>query len=161
MACASARHDAPDLTCSDSPPPRARSYCPASRFDPLSTEKRSTLDAHKAGRPNPLVIGDPRRRDGAFMEPSGRNRWQPVANGTPSKNGSNSRIGNRWQPTATVSDGKEGVRGSSPREGFASSLLVSSFCRLLRRQERDAASTARPRGGQRFRQRANRHVSEP
>jgi hypothetical protein len=30
----------------------------------------------------PLAIGDPRRRDGAFMEPSGRNRWQPLANGT-------------------------------------------------------------------------------
>src|SRR6266498_1632119 len=27
--------------------------------------------------------------DGAFMEPSGRNRWQPVANGTRSKNRSN------------------------------------------------------------------------
>ena len=25
------------------------------------------------------------RRDGAFMEPSRRNRWQPVANGTPPK----------------------------------------------------------------------------
>ena len=27
----------------------------------------------------PLAIGDTRRRDGAFMEPSGRNRWQPTA----------------------------------------------------------------------------------
>jgi hypothetical protein len=55
------------------------------------------------------------------MEPSGRNRWQPVANGTPPKtaqisrsatggkwdtpeNRSNKPIRNRWQPTATVSE---------------------------------------------------------
>ena len=36
------------------------------------------------------------------MEPSGRNRSQPVANGSAPKNGSNEPIGNRWQPTATV-----------------------------------------------------------
>jgi len=29
----------------------------------------------------PLPIGDPGAEDGAFMEPSGRNQWQPVARG--------------------------------------------------------------------------------
>ena len=50
-------------------------------------------------------------------------------------------------PLRTTRDGKEGVRGSSPREGFASSLLISSVRRLWRRQKRGAASTERPRGG--------------
>jgi hypothetical protein len=48
----------------------------------------------------PLAIRDPRRRDGAFMEPSGRNRWQPVANGTRSKTaqiGRSATGGNPWQ----------------------------------------------------------------
>jgi hypothetical protein len=88
--------------------------------DPLSTEKGSTLDAHMAGRRIPLAIGDPRRRDGAFMEPSGRNPWQPVPNGTPPKTAQTSRSatgGNPRQPFR--SDGKEGVNGSSPLEGFA------------------------------------------
>src|SRR5207253_11511715 len=43
--------------------------------------------------------------------------------------------------------GKEGVDGSSPSEGFASSPLISSFRRLWRRQKRGAASTERPRSG--------------
>jgi hypothetical protein len=43
--------------------------------------------------------------------------------------------------------GKERVRGSSPREGFASSLLISFFRRLWRRPIRGAASTERPRNG--------------
>ena len=43
--------------------------------------------------------------------------------------------------------GKEGVRGSSPREGFTNPLLLltSFFGRLLRRQKRGAACTERPR----------------
>src|ERR1700736_757880 len=43
-------------------------------------------------------------KDGAFMEPSGRNRWQPVANGTPPKTAQTSR--------SATGDGKEGVDGS-------------------------------------------------
>jgi hypothetical protein len=43
--------------------------------------------------------------------------------------------------------GKEGVRGSSPREGFGKFLLISSFRRLSRRQKPGAASTERPRHG--------------
>jgi len=80
------------------------------------------------------------------MEPSGRNRWQPVANGTTPENRSNRPIRNRWQPTATVY-GKERVNGSSPLEGFALSLLISSFRRLVGRQKRRAVSTERPRNG--------------
>jgi hypothetical protein len=53
------------------------------------------------------------------MEPSGRNRWQPVASGSQPK---------AAQIAKTV-DGKEGVDGSSPSEGFATSLLISSFRR--------------------------------
>ena len=40
-------------------------------------------------------------RDGAFMEPSGRNRWQPVATGTSSKTAQTGRVatgGNPRQP---------------------------------------------------------------
>jgi hypothetical protein len=44
------------------------------------------------------------------MEPSGRNRWQPVANGTPPKTAQTSR--------SATGHGKEGVNGSSPLEGF-------------------------------------------
>ena len=53
------------------------------------------------------------------MEPSGRNRWQPAANGEAPKR---AKIGGS-QPLATDGnlpsfDGKEGVDGSSPSEGF-------------------------------------------
>jgi hypothetical protein len=48
------------------------------------------------------------------MEQSGRNRWQPVANGTAAKA---AQIGeNRCRG---LRPGKEGVDGSSPSEGFA------------------------------------------
>jgi hypothetical protein len=40
------------------------------------------------------------------MEPSGRNRWQPVANGTAPKTAQKRE------------NGKEGVDGSSPSEGL-------------------------------------------
>jgi len=53
------------------------------------------------------------------MEPSGRNRWQRVANGTPPKPLKQADP----QPVATHGNrfgahGKEGVDGSSPSEGF-------------------------------------------
>ena len=53
------------------------------------------------------------------MEPRGRNRWQPVANGTRSKPLKQADP----QPVAThgnrfAAHGKEGVSGSSPEEGF-------------------------------------------
>jgi hypothetical protein len=63
------------------------------------------------------------------MEPSGRNRWQPVANGTPPKT---AQIGR-----SATGDGKEGVDGSSPSEGSAKAPHVGAFvftstCRFSR-----------------------------
>ena len=58
------------------------------------------------------------------MEPSGRNRWQPVAKCETPENRSIRPIGNRWQPTATVSQrmvkvdhllAKEGVTSLAPQ----------------------------------------------
>ena len=46
------------------------------------------------------------------------------------------------------SDGKEGVNGSSPLEGFRKFLLISSFRCRQRRRERPSASTERPRAGE-------------
>ena len=48
------------------------------------------------------------------MEPSGRNGWQPVANGRPPENRSNKPIRNRWQPTAMLSE-RMVRRGSTVR----------------------------------------------
>ena len=75
------------------------------------------------------------------MEPSGRNRWQPVANRTSPENGSNKPIGNRWQPTATVSE-RMVRRGSTVRvrqralqkprkSGLFTLLLTCTFSRTL------------------------------
>jgi hypothetical protein len=68
---------------------------------------------------------------GAVMEQSGRNRWQPSASAQSSKTASQARI------VAVACDqlpigahGKEGVDGSSPSEGFANFLVISSFCSL-------------------------------
>jgi hypothetical protein len=72
------------------------------------------------------------------VEPSGGNRWQPVANGSAPK----------AAPMSENRCGKEGVDGSSPSEGFENSLLISSFRSLLRRHEQGATSTERPRAGE-------------
>ena len=66
------------------------------------------------------------------MEPSGRNRWQLVANGTGPKT---AQIAYR-QPVATHGNrfgahGKEGVDGSSPSEGFRNALQTGMFLRFL------------------------------
>src|SRR3981189_3620208 len=79
---------------------------------------------------NPFGHRRSRQRDGAFMEPSGRNRWQPVANGTPPKTAQTSRSatvathGNRFG-----AHGKEGVDGSSPSEGSAKAAHGDSLAR--------------------------------
>jgi hypothetical protein len=62
------------------------------------------------------------------MEPLWSQRSQPVATGGKwdgRKNGSNRR--------KPLPGGKEGVDGSSPSEGFAKFLLISSFCLPVRR----------------------------
>src|SRR6266852_4818162 len=56
-------------------------------------------------------------RRGAFMEPSGRNRWQPVANEAPPKTAQTSQSATGGSPRQPF-HGKEGVNGSSPLEGF-------------------------------------------
>src|SRR5438552_1591675 len=111
--------------------------------------KGSTPDAHKAGRARrPLPIGDPQRRMEHLWSPAGAtggNRWQMGHPRKPLKQADP-------QPVATHGNrigahGKEGVDGSSPSEGFVSSLLISSFRPLVRRETRDAASTERPADG--------------
>jgi len=79
--------------------------------------------------------GPPLAQRHAVWSIYGAERAQPVATGgkcDDPENGSNKPIGNRWQPTATASDGKEGVDGSSPSDGFASSMLSASFRDLSR-----------------------------
>ena len=70
----------------------------------------------------PFASGD--RDDGAFMEPSGRNRWQTGRARKPLKQ-------DDPQPVAThgncfAAHGKEGVDGSSPSEGFCFSPARAS-----------------------------------
>jgi hypothetical protein len=55
------------------------------------------------------------------MEPSGRNQWQPVANGTALKTAHPS------ETLAVGCDGKEGVDGSSPSEGFEGSPAIAGL----------------------------------
>jgi hypothetical protein len=63
-----------------------------------------------------LLIRDSGHRYGAFMEPSGRNQWQPVANRKTPETAESSQ--NRCHRLRPVADGKEGVDGSSPSEGL-------------------------------------------
>jgi hypothetical protein len=62
------------------------------------------------------------------MEPSGRNRWRPVANATgptgPEQVSTLATNCHRWQRRA---HGKEGVDGSSPSEGFAKAPDIGAF----------------------------------
>jgi hypothetical protein len=75
----------------------------------LGPERHEQIGRTRAA-PKPLPTGDSRLRGGALMEPSGRNQWQPVANGRAPKMPRTSQ--NRCH-------GKEGVDGSSPSEGFS------------------------------------------
>jgi hypothetical protein len=52
------------------------------------------------------------------MEQSGRNRWQPVANGTAAKAAQIGEKRCRGLRPVAAGNGKEGVDGSSPSEGF-------------------------------------------
>jgi hypothetical protein len=65
------------------------------------------------------------------MEPSGRNRWQSVANGAPAKAPQKAKtvaVGCDQLPEAF--HGKEGVSGSSPEEGLKY-LHIGIFCCLI------------------------------
>jgi hypothetical protein len=74
------------------------------------------------------------------MEPSGRNRWQPLAKGRAPKTAQIRRFATGGNPR----HGKEGVNGSSPLEGFTKLLLFSSFSSRTRRRLGAPASTERP-----------------
>ncbi len=82
-----------------------------------------------------------RAADGAFMEPRGCNRWQSAANPAAAETAKIGQI--RCQRLPPV-DGKEGVNGSSPLEGFSKLLLLSSFSSRTRRRLGAPASTERP-----------------
>ena len=66
------------------------------------------------------------------MEPSGRNRWQPVTNGMRSKTAQTERSATGRDPrqrfgSDATQHGKEGVNGSSPLEGSIKALLGGAF----------------------------------
>jgi hypothetical protein len=62
------------------------------------------------------------------MEPSRRNQWQSAANRPAAETAEQAKsvaVGCDWLPRA--SNGKEGVDGSSPSEGFAKALQSARF----------------------------------
>jgi hypothetical protein len=59
------------------------------------------------------------------------NRWQVASAGKAQKQAKFVAV--RCPPLPEPSNGKEGVSGSSPEEGFAKFLLISSFCLPVRR----------------------------
>jgi len=62
------------------------------------------------------------------MEPSGRNRWQPVANGHEGETADHAKtVATGCDQLPWDLDGKEGVDGWSPSEGSAKALQVSAF----------------------------------
>jgi hypothetical protein len=109
------------------------------RTDPLSTEagsrlRRTTRDASDTASHQGFE-----REDGALMEQSGRNPWQPVAKGTPREPLKQAKtVATGCDQLLIGAHGKEGVGGSSPPEGFrllpAQSpipLSASAACPLL------------------------------
>jgi hypothetical protein len=84
------------------------------------------------------------------MEPSGRNRWQPVADGMTPRTAQAAQIvavGCDRLPESF--DGKEGVDGSSPSEGLKKGPHIAGLCHnegagsLLADTFRTATSRAR------------------
>jgi hypothetical protein len=107
------------------------------------------------------------------MEPGGRNRWQPVANGRASKTAQTSRSATGDNPTATVSGahGKEGVDGSSPSEGSTKAPHIGAsrsdlrarraIAAHVRRSGSDQATSHRFDDGLRPRRDMELHVDRP
>src|SRR5512133_970946 len=96
--------------------------------DPTQRATRGTAES-------PLPIVDPRRTDGAFMEPSGRNRWQPVANETHSNTAQIDRSATGRNPRQRFrSAWQGGGRRFESSEGSAKApharFLVQSDCSL-------------------------------
>ena len=62
------------------------------------------------------------------MEPSGRNQWQPVANGKAPKPARTSQtVATGCNQLPIGAHGKEGVDGSSPSEGSAKAQQMPAF----------------------------------
>ena len=76
------------------------------------------------------------------MEPSGGTQWQSVAN-APSPEPSTKPKPLPLVATVADENGKEGVCGSSPQEGFRRYLLISLF--VARTGDSYEASARRPR----------------
>jgi hypothetical protein len=78
-----------------------------------------------------LIAGDANGGDGALMEPSGRNRWQPLAKALTPKTAQTGRsaTGVAAPGNGSKNHGKEEVDGSSPSEGSAKTpeIHVSLF----------------------------------
>ena len=66
------------------------------RMTPSLRAKWSTTELGVLGDGNPVLTRDRAREDGAFMEPSGRNQWQPVANADASKTAETSQDRCHW-----------------------------------------------------------------
>jgi hypothetical protein len=88
--------------------------------------------------------------DNKGWSPYGALWLQPLATGRKSDTLGSAKNEPKSLPSVATSypnDGKEGVIGSSPIEGFAKSLLINSFCLPAGRRLRPSASTERPRPG--------------
>jgi hypothetical protein len=105
-----------------------------------SLHRTVTLRPVRALSPNPPSHPRSGYGDGAFMEPSGRNQWQPVANGRASQTAETSR--NRLPRVATSCRSEHMVRrGSTVRvrqRASIKALQVGLWC-CPRRQESDSS----------------------
>jgi hypothetical protein len=69
------------------------------------------------------------------MEPSGRNRWQPVANGLANKTAQTSKtVAGDCDQLPKSFHGKEGVDRSSPSEGSAKAPEIGAFSYVFKRR---------------------------
>ena len=66
-------------------PPASRGRVPHGGEAQRSRSQPSRTSAAPADLGHPAMSSYPATKDGAFMEPSGRNPWQSLANGTASK----------------------------------------------------------------------------
>ena len=85
-------------------------------------------------------------KDGAVIEPRGRNRWQSVANGAGAETAKSSQNRCRGlRPVAEGSAGKDGVDGSSPSEGsaIAKRNFFGQARNVLPRAARDSGALCR------------------
>jgi hypothetical protein len=106
------------LRARDRPPPRG---CPACKG-------RTTSCALRRGGIPSLASSEKTTKDGASMGPSGRNQWQPVANGAAPKTAQTREIvAVDCQRLPPRLHGKEGVDGSSPSEGSVKVPQIGTF----------------------------------